>query len=106
MNPATILMMYRLDCDPRFACVLADLTNPEVSVRAGAVYTLGQHGGPMAVPLLLRACTDDDVSVREEARYALGELEEELAVRSCSPPVILESAHQQDTSDENTHLSC
>ena len=61
--------------------VLADLTHADGSVRAGAVYTLGQYGGSRTVPRLLQALADEAATVREEAVYALGEFADEPGVQ-------------------------
>lgn len=78
---ATLLQSTELpEWNETLEYVLADLKHPDGSVRAGAVYTLGQYGGARAVPRLLQALADEDATVREEARYALGEFTDEPGV--------------------------
>lgn len=76
MTTPSFLRGDRAGVEPALDHLFTDLTHPESSIRAAAVYTLGQFGDQAATVALLRVLSDRDATVREEAAYALGCLED------------------------------
>ena len=76
MTTPSFLRGGRAGVEPALDHLFTDLTHPESSIRAAAVYTLGQYGDQAATVARLRVLSDPDAIVREEAAYALGCLED------------------------------